>query len=97
MERAKRTMREGLEEGEFSNYLELEAALAAIWRRYHEDRLHSALGYQHSGSSIEEIHRGGSRSEGSSFTMPDIADAIRISICVSEPYRWKTWQAPSSN
>jgi putative transposase len=45
MERTNRTIREGLEEGEFSNFLELEATLAAIRRRYNEDRLHSALGY----------------------------------------------------
>ncbi len=45
MERANRTMRESLEEGEFSNFLELEATLAAIRRRYNDDRLHSALGY----------------------------------------------------
>jgi putative transposase len=45
MERANRTMRESLEEGEFSNFLELEATLAAIRRRYNEERLHSALGY----------------------------------------------------
>jgi putative transposase len=45
IERANRTMRESLEEGEFSNFLELQDALASIRRRYNEDRLHSALGY----------------------------------------------------
>jgi transposase InsO family protein len=45
MERANRTMREGLEEGEFSNFVELEPTLAAIRRRYNRERLHSTLGY----------------------------------------------------
>lgn len=45
MERANRTMRESLEEGEFSNFLELQTTLASIRRRYNEERLPSALGY----------------------------------------------------
>jgi transposase InsO family protein len=45
IERANRTMRESLEDGEFSNYLELGKTLASIRRRYNEERLHSALGY----------------------------------------------------
>jgi putative transposase len=45
IERANRTVRESLEEGEFSNFLELQDTLAAIRRRYNNERLHSALGY----------------------------------------------------
>ncbi len=47
MERANRTMREGLEgEEEPTNLLEAEASMDRIVRRYNEERLHSALGYQ---------------------------------------------------
>jgi putative transposase len=45
MERANRTLREGLEGEELSNHLELERVLARLRRRYNEERLHSALGY----------------------------------------------------
>ena len=45
MERANRTLREGLEGEEPSNLLEVEALMARIVRRYNETRLHSALGY----------------------------------------------------
>ena len=45
MERANRTLREGLEGEEPSNLLEAEALMARIVRRYNETRLHSALGY----------------------------------------------------
>lgn len=46
MERANRTMREGLEgEEEPTNLLEAEASMARIVRRYNRERLHSALGY----------------------------------------------------
>jgi transposase InsO family protein len=45
MERANRTLREGLEEQEPSNLLEAESLMTRIVRRYNEVRLHSALGY----------------------------------------------------
>jgi transposase InsO family protein len=46
MERANRTLREGLEgEEEPSNLLEAATSIARIVRRYNETRLHSALGY----------------------------------------------------
>jgi transposase InsO family protein len=45
VEQANRTLREGLEGEELSNYLELERALARLRRRYNEERLHGALGY----------------------------------------------------
>jgi putative transposase len=46
MERANRTMREGLEgEEDPTNLVEAEASMARIVRRYNEERLHSALGY----------------------------------------------------
>ena len=45
MERANRTMREGLEGEEPSNLLEAETLMKRIVRRYNEVRLHSALGY----------------------------------------------------
>jgi transposase InsO family protein len=46
MERANRTLREGLEgEEEPSDLLEASSAMARIVRRYNETRLHSALGY----------------------------------------------------
>lgn len=46
MERATRTLREGLEgEEELTNLLEASSATARIVRRYNEVRLHSALGY----------------------------------------------------
>jgi transposase InsO family protein len=45
MERAHRTIREGLEGEELANFLELERVLARLRRRYNEERLHSALGY----------------------------------------------------
>jgi putative transposase len=45
MERANRTLREGLGVEEPSNLLEAEALMARIVRRYNEARLHSALGY----------------------------------------------------
>jgi putative transposase len=46
MERANRTLREGLEgEEEPNNLLEAAASMARIVRRYNETRLHGALGY----------------------------------------------------
>jgi hypothetical protein len=45
IERANRTLREGLEGEELSNYLELERVLATLRRWYNEERLHSAPGY----------------------------------------------------
>jgi hypothetical protein len=45
IERANRTIREGLEEEDPSNYLELLRVLAKLTRRYNHERLHSALGY----------------------------------------------------
>ena len=46
MERANRTLREGLEEEEEpGDLLEAESAMARIVRRYNETRLHGALGY----------------------------------------------------
>jgi transposase InsO family protein len=45
VERANRTLREGLEGEEPSSYLELERILARLRRRYNEVRLHGALGY----------------------------------------------------
>ena len=45
IERANRTLREGLEGEDPSNYLELQRVLARLRRRYNEERLHSALGY----------------------------------------------------
>jgi transposase InsO family protein len=45
MERSNRTFREGLEDEEPANYLELERILARLRRWYKEERLHSALGY----------------------------------------------------
>lgn len=44
MERANRTLREGLEEEEPSNLLEAESLMTKIVRQYNEARLHSALG-----------------------------------------------------
>jgi hypothetical protein len=38
-------VREGLEQEDPSNYLELLSVLAKLTRRYNEERLHSALGY----------------------------------------------------
>lgn len=46
MERANRTLREGLEEeAEPNNLLEASSSMARIVRRYNQTRLHSALGY----------------------------------------------------
>ncbi len=45
MERADRTLGEGLEGEESANYLELEPILVRLRRWYDEERLHSALGY----------------------------------------------------
>jgi putative transposase len=53
IERANRTLREGLQGEELSNYLELERVFARLRRRYSEERLHSALGFLLPGSSTE--------------------------------------------
>lgn len=45
MERANRTLREGLEGEDLSDYLTATAAMARLVRRYNDERLHSALGY----------------------------------------------------
>jgi len=45
MERANRTLREALEGEELTDLLQARAMLDRIVRRYHEERLHSALGY----------------------------------------------------
>jgi hypothetical protein len=45
IERANRTIREGLEEEVPSNYLELLRVLGRLTKRYNDERLHSALGY----------------------------------------------------
>jgi len=45
MERTNRTLREGLEGEDFSDYLAAIAAITRLVRRYNDQRLHSALGY----------------------------------------------------
>ena len=45
MERANRTLREGLEGEELTDLLTAERVIARLVRRYDEERLHSALGY----------------------------------------------------
>jgi transposase InsO family protein len=45
MERANRTIRQGLEEEDPSNYMELIAVLKKLRSRYNQERLHSALGF----------------------------------------------------
>jgi putative transposase len=45
IERANRTMREGLEGEELTDYLTAIRVMARLVRRYNQERLHSALGY----------------------------------------------------
>jgi hypothetical protein len=45
IERANRTLREGLDGEELTDLLSAERAIARLVRRYNEERLHSALGY----------------------------------------------------
>ncbi len=45
IERANRTIREGVEEADPSNYLELQRVLEKLTKRYNHERRHRAFGY----------------------------------------------------
>ena len=85
MERANRTLREGLEGEELNDLLTSEQVMIRVVRRYNEGRLHGALGYLPPWEFYRASHRSGSRRGGSSCPRPGIAAGNGTRNCDREP------------